>query len=130
MGTNYYLHFNHCDCCNRFDQIHIGKSSTGWRFTFRGYLDLDELDKVPDVPDQLSVRSFEDWQRIINQDDCEIYDEYGRHHTKESFYNLVKDKRELKSQAAYSISSERHTSYKEDYWHDEYGNSFTGREFT
>lgn len=38
MGTNYYVAENHCECCNRYDEAyHIGKSSYGWCFSFRGY---------------------------------------------------------------------------------------------
>lgn len=34
MGTNYYLHIDVCPTCGRSaDQIHIGKSSCGWRFS-------------------------------------------------------------------------------------------------
>lgn len=38
MGTNYYVVSNCCDKCNRYDEeYHIGKSSYGWAFSFRGY---------------------------------------------------------------------------------------------
>ncbi len=38
MGTNYYVAKNRCECCNRYDvEIHIGKSSIGWAFSFHGY---------------------------------------------------------------------------------------------
>lgn len=38
MGTNYYVAKNHCECCDRYDkEYHIGKSSHGWAFSFRGY---------------------------------------------------------------------------------------------
>jgi hypothetical protein len=38
MGTNYYVASNHCECCDRYDEeYHIGKSSFGWAFSFRGY---------------------------------------------------------------------------------------------
>lgn len=30
MGTNYYAIKNLCECCNRSDEEHIGKSSAGW----------------------------------------------------------------------------------------------------
>jgi hypothetical protein len=30
MGTNYYVHVNLCDQCNRSEEIHLGKSSAGW----------------------------------------------------------------------------------------------------
>jgi hypothetical protein len=38
MGTNYYVAKNYCECCDRYDkEYHIGKSSHGWAFSFRGY---------------------------------------------------------------------------------------------
>lgn len=38
MGTNYYVASNLCECCDRYDEdYHIGKSSQGWAFSFRGY---------------------------------------------------------------------------------------------
>lgn len=38
MGTNYYLHTDVCKHCKRSaDRVHIGKSSSGWPFLFRGY---------------------------------------------------------------------------------------------
>jgi hypothetical protein len=35
MGTNYYARTNECDKCGRYDEVHIGKSSAGWEFTFQ-----------------------------------------------------------------------------------------------
>ena len=38
MGTNYYVAKNFCECCDRYDkEYHIGKSSSGWSFSFHGY---------------------------------------------------------------------------------------------
>ena len=37
MGCNYYWlnEENKCDCCGGgVEEIHLGKSSTGWKFTF------------------------------------------------------------------------------------------------
>ena len=50
MGTNYYTRIEECDKCGRFDQVHLGKSSMGWRFTFQGnggkfYKDVPEMKK-------------------------------------------------------------------------------------
>lgn len=42
MGTNYYVATDPCEHCNRYDKyLHIGKSSFGWSFHFRGYKNLD-----------------------------------------------------------------------------------------
>ena len=50
MGTNYYTRIEECNKCGRFEQIHLGKSSYGWRFAFQGnggkfYKDIPEMKK-------------------------------------------------------------------------------------
>ena len=35
MGTNFYTKLNYCDKCHRGDEIHLGKSSMGWQFSFQ-----------------------------------------------------------------------------------------------
>ena len=52
MGTNYYHRTNICPHCNRYDERHIGKSSVGWHFNFRGY---DE------------IKTFEDWKKVLRK---------------------------------------------------------------
>ena len=37
MGTNYYLHYDVCDHCDRYKELHIGKNSCGWKFVLRSY---------------------------------------------------------------------------------------------
>lgn len=73
MGTNYYLRCNCCDHCNRYDVLHIGKQSVGWKFIFQAYKDNNLI----------SVAS---WIEEIRKSKNEIYDEYYRH---------VKDKEEF-----------------------------------
>jgi len=34
MGTNYYTKIKECEHCGRFEEIHLGKSSVGWKFCF------------------------------------------------------------------------------------------------
>ena len=68
MGTNYYVHTpaceNACDHCAASEQLHLGKSSAGWRF-------LHQADS--------------DWPReqahslwLARAQSGEIRDEYGR----------------------------------------------------
>ena len=65
MGTNYYWHneTNKCEHCGRCDteEIHIGKSSAGWTFSFHG---TEE------------IRSWKDWQVKVKSGG-EVFDEYG-----------------------------------------------------
>lgn len=63
MGTNYYVAENRCDCCQRYDRTHhIGKSSWGWSFSFRGY-------------PEYNLTSWQAWREFLR--DRQIVDEYG-----------------------------------------------------
>ncbi len=35
MGTNYYIKEDECESCGRYEEIHLGKSSAGWNFSFQ-----------------------------------------------------------------------------------------------
>jgi hypothetical protein len=77
MGTNYYYKYNECEECGRHDEMHVGKSSIGWKFQFHAgaFRDLGDW-KV-----ELSVRK--------------IYDEYGKDITLEEFIELVEAKKDV-----------------------------------
>ena len=62
MGTNYYIETEVCECCDRSDIIHIGKSSCGWVFS------LHETEEL---------KSLGDWIPVLLSGT--IKDEYGRH---------------------------------------------------
>jgi hypothetical protein len=74
MGTNYYVRYNICKKCNRYDELHLGKSSIGWVFGFRGHENIE---------------SFREWEKFIKDNNCLIYDEYGRKHHWNDFLKLV-----------------------------------------
>lgn len=60
MGTNYYAEMSiHGVPIN----LHIGKSSVGWKFLFAEYSNL---------------RSWADWLEFLTLDDVKIVDEYGQ----------------------------------------------------
>ena len=75
MGTNYYLKRNICNECGRYDELHVGKSSAGWRFIFRRYDD---------------VRNVEDWKQLMKEN--EFWNEYGEKVEYEWFWELVHNK--------------------------------------
>lgn len=77
MGVNFYTKENDCRKCGRYDEIHLGKSSGGWQFSFnynggRFYKNVEEMKK---------------WtaHRIIN-------DESGHNVTYKDFWSMVKRK--------------------------------------
>jgi hypothetical protein len=76
MATNYYLHYNICECCGRQDSIHIGKFSCGWRFIFHWHHNL---------------RNVEEIKQAMNQEGAFILDEYGRDISYEEFSNMVEE---------------------------------------
>jgi hypothetical protein len=70
MGTNFYIEEKTddcCPCCGKalvYKQIHIGKRSAGWKFTFQ---------KQP-----TKWESYTQFLNYVNSNKSEIIDEYGR----------------------------------------------------
>ena len=62
MGTNYYLRYNRCEHCGRYDKRHIGKSYPGWCFALHVYPE----ERINDLPE---------WEFLWQLG--EIYDGYG-----------------------------------------------------
>ena len=106
MGTNYYVKYNQCNHCGRYDEEHIGKSSFGWTFTFHA------TDKI---------RSWKDWKDFLTTG-IKIFDEYGTEIDILDFVSLV-DKKQ----------SEKHNharEYPEGSFLDNEGNSMSEGEFS
>lgn len=81
MGTNYYVkngkECGNCGGTGRAD-VHIGKSSAGWKFCFNPF-----------------KKSFKEWKEwLIGKT---IFDEYDREVPFEKFINLVEDKQKRDS---------------------------------
>jgi len=64
MGTNYYARINICEHCKRYNEIHIGKSSFGWKFGIEMHEGYYE--------------NFESFINFIKRKDVKIFDEYGK----------------------------------------------------
>ena len=80
MGTNYYKQSKACEACgHRKTSSHIGKSSWGWSFSFRGHYD--------------SPRSYQEWLRELEDPKCEIVNEYGEVISLDDFKELVENKK-------------------------------------
>ena len=84
MGTNFYLHKNCCNHCNRPEhKIHLGKSSGGWRFL----LHIEKLDWF-----------YTDWETCkveIMKPENEVFDEYSIKQNKEEFIKFTEGKKDL-----------------------------------
>lgn len=87
MGMNYYLRYNECKCCDRYDELHIGKKSYGWEFSFEAHHAND---------DRPAIRSWKDWQAFLEQhiaNGSRIVNEEGVHVTLDDFYDVVTNSR-------------------------------------
>jgi phenolic acid decarboxylase len=72
MRTNYYLKIN--------DKIlHIGKSSSGWKFLFRRYKDI-------------KICNVDDWLDLIENNKNGLYNEYKEQINFDEFNNLIMSK--------------------------------------
>lgn len=78
MGTNYYARIIKCEHCGKYKEIHIGKSSSGWTFSFHA---------------TSKIKSYGDWLDFLSKKDVEIYDEYEKRLTLREFKDLVEEKR-------------------------------------
>lgn len=85
MSTNYYLPQDcsaPCEHCST-DELHIGKKSTGWTFSFRGH-------------PSLGIRSRKDWEQQVSKAGS-VRDEYGRTLTPAEFWDVVDSTRASRS---------------------------------
>jgi hypothetical protein len=69
MGTNYYFKMED-------EKYHIGKSSVGWKFTWRTQPKID-------------VYSRDQWKNFITNNKGEIIDEYGDFVNKVNFFTDI-----------------------------------------
>lgn len=116
MGTNFYVRTNECECCDRFDELHIGKSAAGWSFGFRAHPDM-------------GITTWQDWKAFIA--DKTIADEYGKVVEVDKFVKLietVKCPNEINKSRFDAI--EYYSLFDHDMkWVDPEGFDFNAREF-
>ena len=121
MGTNFYIRTpptcgGQCSRhCPSEVEIHLGKSSAGWTFTFRAYPDLAE---VPELV-TWEVKDFESWSRLLDLGPA--FDEYGRAITADELLAKIEVKR-----------GPGHRHHEEGYgaFRDADGNDFIAGEFS
>ena len=102
MGTNYYARLNIEKsivdalyispiakmAIERFN-LHIGKSSAGWKFLFQ---EQEIYDCINHSGNLFKLDSYQKWKMFLERDDIEIYNEYNKLIDKDSFFKLVEDK--------------------------------------
>jgi hypothetical protein len=79
MGTNYYIHIKHCRWCGRFDKVHLGKRSAGWKFHFA----LDNFGEP------------KEWKTWLMNTPGDIYSEYGEKVPHWQFIDMVELKQSI-----------------------------------
>lgn len=107
MGTNYYAKINKCKECGNSEQIHLGKSSVGWTFSFQ--YNGGKYYK--------NIKQMKEWLK-----DKVIIDEYGGSIDSKKFFSMVEKKQKENKKHAESYKS------KSDFIIGGY--SFTDREFS
>jgi hypothetical protein len=112
MGTNYYHERELCDKCHNAEREHIGKSSSGWTFSFHA---TDE------------IRSFADW-KIRLASGGRIVDEYGDEISLAIFEALVESKKS--SPLSHAIEERSHPDWGNRSFLDPQGHSFSEGEFS
>ena len=144
MGTNYYIRYNICSCCNRYDEMHIGKSSAGWQFSFHAVEDRDILLSSFDPKEVLlednftyvNISSFQEWKSFIERyvvkyKSAKIYNEYDELQDVEEFFDLVEHKRgETRNHAEYMKTEYKYQSQVGQNYIDSEGYSFSKGEFS
>ena len=123
MGTNYYYQrVEHCSNCLRLEfgpKIHIGKSSGGWSFSFRGHTrPAVGCDEEPGV----EIKSYLGWLDYFSKVAGVIVDECG----------VPMSTIEFKRMVARKIDGQKHAVDfpGSNNWLDEHGHSFSGYEFS
>lgn len=120
MGTNYYVATNFCEHCKRFDRDkHIGKSSGGWTFSFRGYRADWDMPKI---------ETYEHWLLALQGE--RICDEYGEEISLADFQAMVESKKNEKFNHTIYCRREHPRHAEQDCWLDPEGHSFDAAEFS
>jgi hypothetical protein len=115
MGTNYYLEHNHCVKCKRLDEIHIGKNSWGWSFSFHGKRKDEWSDESME-----EIKSWQDWKKLIAKDGAIIRNEYDEIVSAKEFIEIVENVKE---------DDLNHTAYMREDYKKKYGHKYSKEEF-
>lgn len=84
MGTNIYAIYNECPQCKRYNEIHFGKWSVGWKFCFQSHDEITFVVKhagnvsiVTNESKTMSIKSVSDWRDFIISSGARLQNEYG-----------------------------------------------------
>ena len=118
MGTNFYVRTppscgGKCETHCHGEDIHLGKSSAGWAFSFRASPEPSPLD-----PEAVTwpVNDYASWHRLLSLG--AVFDEYGKPWTAEELLVKIEGKRG------------GHSELYGDAFYDDAGNAFYPGEFS
>ena len=119
MGTNYYVRTEpscggKCERHCHGEEIHLGKSSAGWAFTFRAYPNPEYAPEAVTWP----VSDYASWHRLLSLG--AVFDEYGREVSPDDLLVKIEGKRGGRHHTPQRVNG---TSQDSD------GNDFIDREF-
>lgn len=113
MGTNYYYRYNTCNCCQRYEELHIGKSSGGWTFSFHA---IDE--------GRTKINSWKEWREHLQLSGGRIFNEDGECISFVEFKALIEAKKNEKlNHTNYCMEHHREHALR-DCFLDSEGHSF------
>ena len=121
MGTNYYAYRNACEHCGRGDdELHIGKSSGGWTFSFQAYKQFETWDEKEPID------NYDKWISVLSEPGVVLRNEYGEVVSLEEFMKLVERKKD--ASLNYTDCVKHHPIWSkhhgESCWLDDKGHSF------
>lgn len=112
MGTNYYAKPRQDPLGLAGEGLHIGKSSGGWEFLWRGH------------PER-GLRSVADWRAVLGNPDVVIEAEHGTRLELDEFMEIVRRSPGGKRQFGHATGS----YWADREWRDPEGYPFAGYEF-
>ena len=120
MGNNFYVRTppscgGKCETHCHGEDIHLGKSSAGWSFTFRAYPHPEDAPEVV----TWSVTDFASWRKLL--DLGPVYSEYGEPITRDDLLERI----EVKRKPGYRHHEEGYGAFR-----DADGNDFIATEFS
>lgn len=125
MGTNYYFDYNICDCCGRYDTLHVGKNGT----MLRAHM-TDPYGDDPPTPVG-EIRGWADWKQLFARVDGVARDEYGDPISIESLIGRFEATTPAQRRRQYDALVELPYTFDVRYdWLDADGFSVSAREFS
>lgn len=126
MGINYYATFPIAKRDGTICRIrrHVGKSSYGWSFSFRGYKPAQCEDGGP------SISSYREWIDCLLLEGARLFDEDGGQYGIEWFVELVRSKRSGINHTDYCKERKEGWPLEIDTEKDKDGHSFSFYEFS